>query len=105
MVVNLCLNRKRRAPFAPLEEAAEPADPGPGPVGQLESRETEQMLAIAIDSLPARQRTALVLTYQEGLPNAETAAILGTTVSGIETLLVRARRSLRKALGPVLEIK
>jgi DNA-directed RNA polymerase specialized sigma24 family protein len=31
--------------------------------------------------------------------------VLGTSVSGVETLLVRARRSLRKALGPILEIK
>ena len=42
---------------------------------------------------------AIVLTYQEGLGNAEAAAVLGTSVSGIETLLVRAKRSLRATLG------
>jgi len=104
VVVNLCLNRKRRAPFAALEDVAEPVDPGSDPMAQLESRQAEHMLAAAIARLPERQRTAVILTYHEGLPNAETAAVLGTSVSGVETLLVRARRSLRKDLGSVLEL-
>jgi RNA polymerase sigma-70 factor (ECF subfamily) len=104
VVVNLCLNRKRRPPFAALQDAPEPADPGPDPVGTLESRETEHLLASAIAALPERQRVALVLTYQEGLPNAETAAVLGTSVSAVETLLVRARRALRKALSPLVDM-
>ena len=49
-------------------------------------------LAGAIDALPARQRAAIVLTYQEGLGNAEAAAVLDTSVSGVEALLVRAKR-------------
>ena len=40
-----------------------------------------------------------MLTYQEGLGNAEAAAVLDTSVSGVETLLVRAKRALRAALG------
>ena len=56
-------------------------------------------VAAAIDALPARQRAAIVLTFHEGLGNAETAAVLDTSVSGVEALLVRAKRSLRAALG------
>src|SRR5262249_16485773 len=103
VVVNLCLNRKRRAPFAALDDIPEPSDPGTDPVRALEEQQTEKLLAAAIAALPDRQRAALVLTYREGLPNSETAAVLGTSVSGVETLLVRARRSLRKALGPHLD--
>jgi RNA polymerase sigma-70 factor, ECF subfamily len=98
VVVNLCLNRKRRAPFAAIDDIDEPVDPSLDPMAQLESRQSDRQLADAIAGLPDRQRAAIVLTYQEGLPNAETAAVLGTTVSGVETLLVRARRALRKAL-------
>lgn len=98
VVVNLCLNRKRRAPFAAIDDVDEPADPGLDPMAQLEARQSERLVAAAIAALPERQRAAIVLTYQEGLANAETAAVLGTTVSGVETLLVRARRSLRKTL-------
>ncbi len=65
----------------------------------LELRERDRHLAAAIDRLPARQRAAIVLTYQEGLGNAEAAAVLGTSVAGVETLLVRARQSLREAFG------
>ena len=53
----------------------------------------------AIDALPDRQRTAIVLIYQEGLSNAEAAAVLDTSISGVETLLVRAKRALRIALA------
>ena len=48
--------------------------------------------------LPERQRAAIVLTYQEGLSNAEVAAVLDTSVSGVETLLVRAKRALRASI-------
>ena len=75
------------------------ADPAPDADAQLETRERDRRLAAAIDALPERQRAAIVLTYQEGLGNAEVAAVLDTSVSGVETLLVRAKRALRAALG------
>jgi len=99
VVVNLCLNARRRAPDLPLDAAAHVADPAPGADAQLETRERDRRLAAAIDALPDRQRTAIVLIYQEGLSNAETAALLDTSVSGVETLLVRAKRALRIALA------
>jgi len=48
--------------------------------------------------LPERQRAAIVLSYQEGLSNADVAAVLDTSVSSVETLLVRAKRTLRAEL-------
>jgi RNA polymerase sigma-70 factor (ECF subfamily) len=99
VVVNLCLNERRRRAHLPLEQVGEAADPAPDPGAMLEARERDRTLAAAIDALPDRQRAAIVLTYQEGLGNAEAAAVLDTSVSGIETLLVRARRALREALG------
>lgn len=104
VVINLCLNRKRRAPFLPIEEASDPADPTPDAVARIERRETERALAAAIAALPERQRAAIALTYNEGLSNAETASALGTSVSAVETLLVRAKRTLRERLGPLLEV-
>ena len=99
VVINLCLNAKRRPAELPLGAAGDPADPAPDAVAGLETRERDRRLAAAIDALPARQRAAIVLTYQEGLSNAEAASVLDTSVSGIETLLVRAKRALRAALG------
>jgi RNA polymerase sigma-70 factor, ECF subfamily len=98
IVLNLCLGRRRRAPFLPWEAAGDPIDPAPGPGAQLERRESERALAAAIDALPDRQRAAIVLTYHGGLSNAEAAAVLDTSVSGLEALLVRAKRALREQL-------
>jgi RNA polymerase sigma-70 factor (ECF subfamily) len=94
VVVNLCLNEKRRPQALPLEAAGDPAD-ADDPGAALEQCERDRRLAAAVDALPPRQRAAIVLTYQEGLGNAEVAAVLDTSVSGVETLLVRARRELR----------
>ena len=98
VVLNLCLSRRRRAPFLPLESGGDPADPSADVAAAAELDETERRITAAIADLPDRQRAAIVLTYHEGLGNAETAAILETSVSGVEALLVRARRTLREKL-------
>jgi len=102
VVVNLCLNAKRRPADLPLAAAGDPAGPDDAEAA-LERRERDRALGAAIDALPARQRAAVVLTYQEGLSNAEVAAMLDASVSGLEALLVRARRTLRAALGSDLD--
>lgn len=98
VVLNLCLNRRRRRPLLALEQVDDPPDPAADAVTQLERAETDRDMAAAIAALPERQRAAIVLTYHEGLGNSEAAAVLETTVSGVETLLVRARRTLRERL-------
>src|SRR5215470_1225903 len=75
IVVNLCLNARRRAPSLPLDAAGDVADTTPAPDQQLELRERDRSLASAIDALPRRQRAAVTLTYQEGLGNAEVAEV------------------------------
>ena len=104
IVVNLCLNRRRRAPFLPIEAAADAADPRADAVERIERREEQRALAQAIAALPMRQRAVIALTYHEGLSNAESAAALGTSVSAVETLLVRAKRALREKLGTMLDV-
>ena len=99
VVVNLCLNAKRRAPDLPLDAASDAPDPAARADDVLAERERDRQLNAAIAALPDRQRAAIALTYQEGLGNAEVAAVLDTSVSSVETLLVRARQSLRAALA------
>jgi RNA polymerase sigma-70 factor (ECF subfamily) len=98
IVVNLALDRRRRAAWLPLETAGEVVDPRPGADAQREIDDRERRLAAAIATLPARQRAAIALTYSEGLSNAQTAEILDTRVSAVETLLSRAKDNLRRAL-------
>lgn len=103
VVVNLCLDRKRRAPWVELEAAGEIADPSPSAAEQTEFDERERYLQRAIEKLPDRQRAAIVLTYSEGLSNAQVADILDTSVSAVETLLVRGKQNLRRTLGQLID--
>ena len=103
VVVNLCLDRKRRRPWVGLDAAGEIADPAPGVTETAEQNERERLLAAAIAELPARQRTAIVLTYSEGMSNAQVADMLDTSVSAVETLLVRAKQNLRARLGHMID--
>jgi len=98
---NLCLNRRRQKTFAPLDAAGDPADPAPSAADEFVRHEMERFGAKAIDELPDRQRAAIVLTYYEGLGNAEVASVLETTISSVEALLVRAKRTLRAELGAI----
>jgi RNA polymerase sigma-70 factor, ECF subfamily len=103
VVVNLCLDRKRRAPWVELEAAGEIVDPALGPGESAERNERDQLVANAIAELPARQRAAIVLTYSEGMSNEQVAEILDTSVSAVETLLVRGKQNLRRILGSIVE--
>jgi RNA polymerase sigma-70 factor (ECF subfamily) len=103
VVVNLCLDRKRRAPWVALEAAGELVDPAPGAAERSETEERDRRLAAAIAGLPARQRSAIVLTYGDGMSNAQVAEVLDTTVSAVETLLVRGKQNLRRALGDAMD--
>ena len=103
IVFHLCLNRKRRVPFFPLEAAGDPPDPTPDARAQMEKDETSRRVAAAVAELPERQRAAIVLTYDDELSNVDAAGILGSSVSAFEALLVRAKRQLREKLGSILE--
>jgi RNA polymerase sigma-70 factor (ECF subfamily) len=95
ILVNLCLDRRRRPHWTALAEAGERASSEPAALDRIVEDERHQALAAAVNRLPARQRTAVLLTYFEDLSNAETAAVMGVSVAAVEALLTRAKRSLR----------
>jgi RNA polymerase sigma-70 factor (ECF subfamily) len=53
-------------------------------------------LETALAQLPLNQRNALVLTYYQDLSNKEVAEIMDLGVRALESLLVRARATLKK---------
>jgi RNA polymerase sigma-70 factor (ECF subfamily) len=71
-------------------------DATPGELRDDERREA--LLRRAIAALPERQRSALVLCHYQGLSNRQAAAILDVHVEALESLLARARRTLKKEL-------
>ena len=99
IVVNLCLDRRRRPPSAPLEEAGETEDEGPDGLEQAVRTRSRDVMAEALRQLPARQRAAIAVYYFEDVSAPEAARILDVSLSALESLLVRARRTLRKTLA------
>jgi RNA polymerase sigma-70 factor (ECF subfamily) len=103
---NLCIDRLRRRRPISLDDTPEPLDPDENPAGALHRIELADAVAAAIAQLPERQRAAVVFVHQEGFSNIETAELMEISVEAVESLLARARRSLRKlleALRPELQ--
>jgi RNA polymerase sigma-70 factor (ECF subfamily) len=57
---------------------------------------TREAIDAALETLPERQRTALLLADHAGLPHAEIATVLGITPGASKVLVHRARLSFRK---------
>lgn len=98
VVVNLCLDRKRRPRTDPIDAANDIADPAPRGDERVLAEERSRRVHGAVAALPDRQRAALLLCHFEEMSNVEAAAVLEISVGALESLLVRARRSLRTAL-------
>ncbi len=98
---NLAIDRLRRARNTSDSELELLVDPSTAPDGHLRHGQAADEVSAALAQLPERQRTALQLTYFEALGNQETASIMDVSVEAVESLLSRARRSLRTMLNPV----
>jgi RNA polymerase sigma-70 factor (ECF subfamily) len=99
VLVNLCIDRRRRPRPVPLEAAAHVADPDPGAFDRLARDESARRVKAALARLPERQRAALALCHFEEMSNLEAATVLEVSVGALESLLVRARRNLRHMLA------
>jgi RNA polymerase sigma-70 factor (family 1) len=78
--------------------AKEPSDGEKHPHDKLENKELSKKLQQAIDSLPKNQRIAFVLHKLEDLPYKEIARIMDISLSSVESLIFRARKSLQDKL-------
>ena len=103
VLVNLCLDRRRRPQPVGIEAADTVADSAADGFDETARGETSRRVQAAMAQLPERQRAALALCYFEGLGNIEAAATLDISIGALESLLVRARRALRDALGDLSE--
>lgn len=69
------------------------------PEQQLIKHEERSLIAKALTQLPEKQRIAIVLSKYEDLSQREIAEILHTSEGAVESLLQRAKQSLRKQLS------
>lgn len=98
VTLNLCRDRLRKRVDAPAAALPDCADPAPTAERRLIDTDRDHAVAAAIHALPERQREAIVLAHYQGLSNPEVAAALATSVEAVESLLARARRTLRRTL-------
>lgn len=70
----------------------------------LEDKESLQILFGHINTLPKKQKTALMLKSIEGLSQKEIAEILETTEKAVESLLSRARKNLKEKINAAKEM-
>jgi RNA polymerase sigma-70 factor (ECF subfamily) len=77
---------------------AEVADGTPTPEQQYSQKELQRILASAMQDLPLASREVLQLREVEERSTAETARILGLSISAVKSRMLRGRQKLRQAL-------
>lgn len=68
------------------------------PLSAFEQHRKTAQVAEALDALPERQRSVLLLSYFQGFSNQEIGTIHDLSIAAVESLLARARRNLTKRL-------
>ncbi len=80
-------------------EALEVPDFVPGPPEVLERKELAQAVQRAVDSLPPKYRLPLTMFHLDGLSYEKVAGFLDIPLGTAKSLISRARRKLKEALG------
>ena len=104
IVTNLCTDRLRKKRGTGLDEIAEPEDEKPSQDAVLMHKQRVAALDAALNTLPQRQKEAVVLRHIEGLSNPDIAQILDIGVEAVESLTARGKRALAKAMADQREI-
>jgi RNA polymerase sigma factor (sigma-70 family) len=67
----------------------------------LENQEHSKYLFSVINTLPENQKTAFLLSKLDGLSNTEIAAIMEISISSVESLVFRGKKSLKEKLSKI----
>lgn len=100
VALNLCRDRLRKKRPVLMEVLPERQDMALRPDECLASDQAVSDIEALIRALPDRQREALTLCALEGMGNKDAAQVMDVSLSALESLLGRARRSLKSALYP-----
>lgn len=107
IAINICINKLRREKiinFLSLDYREEKkgrkeiADNSPSPANILEKSEIQQIIQEAINCLPPKQKTAIILSRYEELSYKEISKIMELSLSAVESLIFRAKENLSKEL-------
>jgi RNA polymerase sigma factor for flagellar operon FliA len=79
-------------------------DRGVGPIDTLEAKESKKALVRAVDGMPDRERTVLLMYYYDELTLSEIGEVLGVTESRVCQIHTKALRQLRSKLADRPEV-
>ena len=98
IVINLCLDLKKKNKSSIELDDMEIAGGDESPDETVMKRQNTEILNKCFEELPDRQQTAINLCFYEGFSNREAAEIMEINIKALESLLVRAKSSLRNKL-------
>lgn len=99
VLTRLCVDRTRKKRLTSIDDIPEVVDPSLGPTENLIDKERQAQIRNALDTLPYKQKAAMILRHYEGLSYAEIALILDISPKAVERLISRARASLQARLS------
>jgi RNA polymerase sigma-70 factor (ECF subfamily) len=106
ITVNVCRDaarqRRRRDTTFVCVEPIDPIDRAPDPHAGLARKQEQRMLQQALESLPEKERLAIVLRDVEGLTTAEVAEILDSSETTVRSQISRGRLRLKTALDRLM---
>ena len=95
VVINLCFDHRKKNKLISLPEDIEFSDENPGPDVLYDLHQKQALLERFIHELPERQQIAVNLCFYEGLSNNEAAQIIGVKVKALQSLVMRAKTTLK----------
>jgi len=98
VISNLCIDRIRSGARTDVTDEVPEQEQPPEQLAAVTGKEVADRVDAALKALPDRQRQALTLFHYEGLSQSEVGAAMGISDEAVESLLSRARRSLRVVL-------
>ena len=103
IAVNLCVNelKKHERRSMLIQDLHQNADShGDSKLDvTVQNRQIQQAIMEALRKLPESQRVAILLKIFEGMSYKEIASVMETSVSSVESLVFRARTSVRQLLS------
>jgi len=99
IVLNLCLDRRRKPKWLPIEEAGDIPDTETEFAPEIIAREeNRRAVTRALQELSERHRAAIALFYFEGLSSRQAAEVMNLKPGAFGQLLLRARMAIKSEL-------
>jgi RNA polymerase sigma-70 factor (ECF subfamily) len=100
VTLNLCIDHLRKSNRNISDVEQEVVDDTPDVECKLRNKERLQALRRALETLPDRQKRAVILRHIVGLPNPDISDIMGISIEAVESLVSRGKQALARTLAP-----